>query len=144
MRVAQTLILLPVLAQVLLTFMVLIAMGIARRKSLASKGLGIEDVALATDADWDIQARKCSNNYKNQFELPVLFYVVCVFAFAARMVDTWMLALAVAFVLTRYAHTFVHLTSNRVLWRGIHFLIGFGLLAAMWVLLLARIAATGF
>ncbi len=144
MRVAQTLILLPVFAQVLLTFMVLIAMGIARRKSLAARGLGIEDVALASDADWDAQARKCSNNYKNQFELPVLFYAVCAFAYATRMIDTWMLGLAVAFVVTRYAHTFVHLTSNRVLWRGIHFIIGFGLLAVMWVLLLARIASTGF
>jgi len=144
MRVSQTLILIPVFGQVLLTFVVLILMGVARHRCLAQSNRTMQDIALATATDWDEQARKCANNYANQFELPVLFFVVCAFALATRMVDIWMLGLAVCFVATRLVHTIVHLTSNVVMWRGLAFIAGFVILAAMWGLLMSRIIHAGF
>lgn len=144
MRVAQNLILLPVFAQVLLTVAVLIAMAFARQKSLADKRATVEDAALVGDDFWSPYARACSNNYKNQFELPVLFYAVCAFALMTRMVDVAFLTLAVVFVLSRVAHTVVHLTTNIVMWRGTTFLIGLVALVAMWGMLAVRVVRAGF
>lgn len=144
LRMSQNLIVLPVLAQVLLTLAVLVLMGRARARSMRSNRQRLEDMSLATDKDWDENARKASNNFKNQFELPVLFYVVCLFALATRMVDMAFFALAWVFVLSRIAHTAVHIGPNVVAWRGTAYLVGFAALILMWALLTWRIAASGW
>ena len=75
------------------------------------------------------------NNLANQFELPVLFHAVCLALFVtggAGPVAVW---LAWAFVLSRYAHAFVHVTSNRIRFRQPMFTLGFLALGAMWGLL---------
>jgi len=144
MRVSQNLIFIPVMVQVVLTFAVLITMAIARRRTLSEKDVSLKDVSLVSDDFWHDWARQCSNNYKNQFELPVLFYAVCAFALITRQVDSVFLGLALLFVLTRLVHAIVHLTHNDIMWRGTSFLVGFVLLVAMWVMLFVRIAAAGF
>jgi hypothetical protein len=143
-QVSQNLIILPVTAQVLLTWVVLLLMARARTRSMNEKGKTAQDLALATATDWDAAARKASNNYINLFEIPVLFYVVTAFALITRMVDVWMLALAWIFVASRVLHSIVHLTTNIVRWRGSVFLLGFVTVVAMWVLLLWRVAQAGF
>jgi hypothetical protein len=144
MRMPQNLILLPVFAQVLLTCVVLILLGPARSRSQRERRQRAQDLALATNDDWNAGALKVSNNYKNLFELPVLFYAVTAFALITRMVDPWMFGLAWLFVLSRVAHSIIHLTSNLVVWRGTAFLVGFAVVAAMWVLLMWRVAEAGF
>jgi hypothetical protein len=141
---SQNLILLPVFAQVLLTIVVLLLMGRARSHSMKSKRQRLQDLALARDADWDEAALKISNNFKNQFELPVLFYAVAAFALITRSVDVVMLGLAALFVATRVAHTIFHISSNIVLWRGAAYLVGLVALAALWIMLAWRVVASGF
>lgn len=144
MRVSQLLILVPVFAQVLLTFVILCIMGWTRSACLRDTKRQMQDVALATATDWDDRSRKCANSYANQFELPVLFYAVCAFAMITRMVDIWMLVLAAGFVVSRYAHAAVHLTSNTVSLRFAFFIVGFVVLVAMWTMLAVRVIAAGF
>ncbi len=143
-RVSQNLIVLPVAVQTLLTFIVLLTMARGRKRSMRAQGRTPQDLALATAVDWDAAARKASNNYVNLFELPVLFYAVAAFALITRMVDVYMLGLAWVFVLSRVVHSIVHLTTNVVRWRGSAFLVSFLAVAAMWVLLLWRVAEAGF
>ena len=50
-----------------------------------------------------------------------------------------MTVLAWAYVGTRMAHSYVHVTSNRVGSRFRIFAIGFVVLAAMWIVLVARL-----
>ena len=114
MRMAQNLILLPVLVQVMLTFAVMILLVRARARSMRERGQGIEDMALAGEADWSTAARRVSASFRNQFELPVLFYVACAFALAMRAVDVWFFALAWLFVASRVAHAAVHIGPNVV------------------------------
>lgn len=144
MRVSQSLILLPVAAQVALTLMVLIALIVARQRSLVTRQKPLQECALAGDDFWTPQARQCANNYCNQFELPVLFYAVCAFAFITRMIDIWFLGLAVLFVVTRIVHAVIHLGANRVVYRGTAFLAGVVCVACLWGLLMFRVAAAGF
>jgi len=135
MRMAQNLILLPVLVQVMLTFAVMILLVRARARSMRERGQGIEDMALAGEADWSTAARRVSASFRNQFELPVLFYVACAFALAMRAVDVWFFALAWLFVASRVAHAAVHIGPNVVKWRFLAFLPCLIALVAMWLLL---------
>lgn len=129
-----TAILLPVLAQVLLTLAVLVAMGPARARSLRESGKTIDDGDVRNGrVTWSEQATKVARNYENQFELPVLFYAVVAFALITSAVDVIMVGLAWLFAVSRLAHAVIHIGPNVVTWRGAAFLIGLVALAAMWV-----------
>ncbi len=80
------------------------------------------------------------NNLKNQFELPVLFHAVSL-ALYVTTADNWAtVGLGWFFVLSRYLHTWVHLTGNRLRHRRPAFIGGFFSLLAMWVWLAVWLA----
>jgi hypothetical protein len=135
-----TAILFPVIAQVVLTLGVLVAMGPARSQSMRDNGqkLTDDDVRIGQNS-WSTQAVKVSKNYANQFELPVLFYAVVAFALITSAVDLLMVGLAWIFVLSRVAHTAIHIGPNVVMWRGTAFLVGFVALVLMWLKLTVHI-----
>lgn len=56
-----------------------------------------------------------SENLINLFELPVLYYAVCIYLFLTHNVDIIYLTLAYAFVLFRAGHSLVHCTYNQVM-----------------------------
>ena len=64
-----------------------------------------------------------SDNLKNLFEVPILFYAMVLYLFVTAQVDGFYLTLCWIFVLTRALHSAVHCTVNVVLVR-------FGLYAA--------------
>ncbi|GGF84755.1 hypothetical protein GCM10007301_50920 [Azorhizobium oxalatiphilum] len=125
-------ILLPLFVQVALTFVVLLVTGGRRAGPLRDKTVGRE-VAL-DDSGFPAPARQAANNFRNQFELPVLFYVVTILALVTRKADLIFVVLAWVFVLSRIVHAFVHLTSNEVRLRFPIFLVGFAALVIMWVI----------
>ena len=133
----QNLIILPVFVQVLLTFGVLFVMGSRRRSALVSKTTRLKDIALGQDA-WPEDAMKASNNFKNQFEVPVLFFVACAFALITKTVDYWMLFWAVVFVVSRFVHAAVHVGANPVMPRADLFFAGVIAVAVMWITILVR------
>lgn len=133
---SQNLILLPVCAQVLLTFIVAVTMAVRRQRALKA-GTRFKDIALGQDV-WPEDATKAANNFRNQFETPVLFYVACAFAMLTRSVDVLFLALAWVWVASRAIHAFIHLGGNDVGKRAMIYGIGMLILMVMWVLLLLR------
>ena len=138
----QSLILLPVYGQVLITFAVLFIMGGRRRAALVSKSTRLKDIALGQDA-WPADATKAANNFSNQFEVPVLFYAVAAFALLTRSVDAWMLGFATLFVAARAVHAVIHLGGNMVMNRAYAYFVSVAAVLAMWVLLMARTFAGG-
>ena len=58
-----------------------------------------------------------ANNLKNLFELPVLFYALCLFLFVTESVDNVYVIAAWTFFVLRVLHSLVHCTFNRVLLR---------------------------
>ncbi|MEZ5844904.1 MAG: MAPEG family protein [Hyphomicrobiaceae bacterium] len=144
MRISQNLILVPVLVQVALTFAVMFMMGFARSRSMRSRRQQMQDMALATADDWTEEAAKCANSFKNQFELPVLFHVCCLFALVTRNVDAVLFSLAALFALSRIAHAAIHIGPNIVAWRFSAYLVGALLLMVMWALLGWRVAVQGW
>jgi hypothetical protein len=77
---------------------------------------------------------KINNNLRNQFELPVLFYVLCFALWALDAVGVLALTLASLFVVSRVLHAWIHCTSNVVAHRRRVFTVGWWLLVAMLLL----------
>lgn len=135
---AIQLVLFPVFVQVALTFALCIWMGYARRDALNTGETAYGDIALSADA-WPPGVRQIGNCFRNQFELPMLFYVAVLLAMATRSTSYLFVTLAWIFVALRIAHAAVHTTTNDVPLRGGVFALGFLILVAMWIVLAIRV-----
>jgi hypothetical protein len=133
-----TAILYPVLAQILLTLLIMLGVGYYRRQALAGREVTAEETAL-DNSRWPVQARKFANCFSNQFELPVLFYVLCLMGHTTRTADLIFVILAWVFVAGRVLHALVHTGSNVVARRSAVFLIGFLAVLLMTIYLTFRL-----
>ena len=85
--------------------------------------------------------RVVTRHFINLFEMPVMFYVAVILTYITHQSSGWMVGCAWAYVAMRYAHSYVHLTSNDVLTR-FRLYIGSGIvLIVMWGSLLVRLLA---
>jgi hypothetical protein len=131
MSVAE--VLLPVFVQVLLVFILLFWMGKERRGALVAREVQMKDIAL-DEPNWPKQATQLANCLKNQFEFPVLFYAVVALALPLRLADFLFVLLAWVFVVTRYVHAGIFVTSNNVKNRSLAYFAGVLVLLAMWII----------
>lgn len=106
----------PVLAQVALTIFMFFRMAIVKARSLKAGDVDLSRRALHPDA-WPDYVLKVTNNVRNQFEMPVLFYVVSLVLWALGEVHLATLTLAWAYVAFRVAHAYIHTGSNIVKYR---------------------------
>lgn len=105
-------VLLPVFVQVGLTFALLIGMVFGRRNALVSGETKIRDIALG-EPNWPKGATQIANCYRNQFELPVLFYALIALALPLRHADLFIVLMSWVFVVTRFAHAGVFVERSR-------------------------------
>jgi hypothetical protein len=125
-------VILPMLLQVVWTVWLYVLLTIARapavwgigRREDGSNPLGLYEPRI-------------SANLRNQFEWPVLFYVVCLLLLqkpeSTHQAHIW---LGWLFVAGRILHTGVQVLTPNVRLRGIVFMINFLAVLAMWGLLL--------
>ena len=131
-------ILMPMFAQVALTFVLLFWMGFLRLQALRSGAVKAEQIALR-EPHWPLRVLQIGNAFHNQLELPVLFYVVTLLALITETLDVTLYVLSWMFVLARYLHAYIHVTSNRLDRRTGVFGVGAIALLLMWVIVIARI-----
>lgn len=131
-------ILLPVFALIGLTFALLFATFAGRTRAIVSRQTRMQDIALG-EPNWPPRVTQLGNCFRNQFELPVLFYVLVAVALPLRHMDLVMVLLSWVFVVARYAHAGVFVTSNDVRRRGPLWLAGALVLMAMWLYFALRI-----
>lgn len=128
----------PLFAQVALTFAVLFWSAGLRTSELRSGAVRPDQVALR-EPRWSKRTLQAGNSLANQFELPLLFYVLTVLVWVTRHAGPVFVVFAWLFVLLRLAHAYVHVTSNVVRVRGPLFGAGAVVLAAMWVIYMAEV-----
>ena len=133
-------ILLPLLVQVALTFALLMWTGSRRLRAVRSREVDPSDVSMG-ERCWPAHAQQASNAFGNQFEVPVLFYLLVVLAILTRKADLFLVVLSWLFVVTRFAHAGIYLTTNHVPHRFLAFLAGVLVLMVMWIVFAARILA---
>ena len=138
MPLVAKLLILAIAAQVLLTLAILVLMGVERLPRVMSGEIPLKDIAVDTDA-YPLKARLLSNNFDNQFQLPILFYVASLLALWSGGTNWLEVALAWAFVALRYVHAAIHVTTNNVGRRFVVYATGLAVLAVLWLLLLLRL-----
>lgn len=127
----QTAIFWPMMVQVLLIYIVYALM--ARRRGVAVRAGSVNVSQFKGRGNEPTQSETASNNLMNQFELPVLFFILCLALYVTNGVNFITLALMWLFVILRYAHAAVHLTSNRLSLRFRFFSAGLILLGIGWL-----------
>ena len=138
MPLVAKLLILAIAAQVLLTLAILILMGVERLPRVMSGEIPLKDIAVGGDA-YPLKARLLSNNFDNQFQLPILFYIAALLALWSGGTNWLEVALAWAFVASRYVHAAIHVTTNNVERRFVVYAAGLAVLAILWLLLLLRL-----
>jgi hypothetical protein len=125
-------VLLPVFVLVGLTFVLLLWMTGARREALVGGQAKIRDIALG-QPNWPTRATQIGNCFKNQFELPLLFYALIALALPLRHADLFIVLMSWVFVVTRFAHAGIFVTSNDLNRRSLAWFAGVLVLFAMWI-----------
>ncbi len=114
----QTAIFAPVFAMFFLTLIVWVYMYARRIRFITSNNLSAEQLAPAEFARLSPpEVANPSDNLKNLFEIPVLFYALAIYLFVTNTVDTVYVAAAWVFVGFRVLHSAMHCTINIVMMR---------------------------
>lgn len=115
----QTAIFGPMFAMIFLTMVVWVYMYVRRIAFLTSANIDSQElIKPGRLAELSPPAvNNPSENFKNLFEMPVLFYALVLYLFVTRQVDGVYLIAAWIFVAFRVAHSAVHCTFNRVMVR---------------------------
>ena len=131
-------VLLPLFVEVLLTFGVMFGMMYFRTSTLRRGETRLQDISLR-EPNWPKRATQFGYAFANQFELPVLFYVLTILVIITRHADLLFVLLAWIFVLMRVLQTVVHVTNNNVRMRGAYYGVGALILFIMWIIYIVRI-----
>ena len=108
----------PVFAMWLLTFVVWVYMYYKRIPWITSSELTDEQMKPAVFAELQPpDVANPSDNLKNLFELPILFYGICLYLHFAGLADGIYVISAWIFVLFRLLHSIMHCTKNVVIVR---------------------------
>jgi hypothetical protein len=127
----QTAIFWPMLAHVLLIYIVYGVLG--RRRYFAVKSGEAKVGQYKMRSTEPASSATVAANLVNQFELPVLFYVLCLTLHVTNGVNYLTVALMWVFVASRYIHALIHLTSNDLRSRSRSFFVGAVALLVAWI-----------
>ena len=125
-------VLLPVFVLVGLALVLLLGMATARARAVKGRETSLKDIALG-EPNWPTRATQIGNCFSNQFEIPVLFYLLIALALPLRHADLVIVLLSWVFVVTRFVHAGIFVTSNNVRQRGMVWFAGVLVLFAMWL-----------
>lgn len=131
-------VLLPLFVQVGMTLVLGVWLAGLRTPALRRGEVKPRDIALR-EPNWPRHITQVGNSFLNQFELPVLFYLLTVLELITKQADLLFVALSWVFVLSRLVHAFVHVTSNDLRLRGGFFGVGALVLIVMWAVFIVRI-----
>jgi len=126
------LIFMPAVAMVALTFVVWWRMYVVRIGQMKRERIHPQAVATSAQSSARLTDSCAADNFRNLFELPVLFYVALVVAAVTGQVNSTTIALAWAFVLLRIVHSAIHCTYNKVMHRFYAYVAGGMVLWLLW------------
>jgi hypothetical protein len=128
-------ILYPFLGMMLLTLIVWVYMYVTRLGHIARARIDPQELTTAYRAarHFPEHIGYPADNFRNLFEMPVLFYALCIYLYVTATVDSLYVALAWGFVALRTIHSAIHCTINRVHARFVAYMLSS---TALWIMLL--------
>ena len=130
----NSLILQPFAVMMLLTFVVWLRLYFTRIPAMRARRVHPQALATRmqkTGIDLGRAEAAASDNFTNLFELPVIFYALCIVLHVTGRVDIADIVLAWGFVALRVAHSVIHLSYNKVMHRFLVYAAGGFVLLAM-------------
>lgn len=127
----QNLMYFPCLAMLLLTFVVMLRMFSLRVRAVKNKDIEMKYFKTYNSGTVPALMMQADRHFINLFEVPVLFYMVCIFSVITFHVDAKMLWAAWIYVFFRAAHAFIHLTVNKIIPRMMAYTFSWGVLLYM-------------
>jgi hypothetical protein len=128
----QAKILMPIAAMMLLIIIVAARMLCERMVEMRVRQIHPDKVSSSSQMNALLVNTRAADNYKNLFEMPVVFYVLCLALYVTGSANKFYLLSAWGYVALRFLHSLVHLTSNNLLQRFAAFASSALLLVGMW------------
>ncbi len=128
----------PMFLMVVLTCIVATIAVKARISSVKNKQVSAKYFQLMEGSEVPEIITKTTRNFNNQFEIPVLFYVVATLYIIFGLESSFANAIAWSFVVFRFAHSYIHLTYNNIIHRMLTFWLSFLCVLILWINLLIQ------
>jgi len=136
----QASILYPIAAMFGLVCMVAVLLLRERITEMKARRIHPRQVPSGSQLSTVLQNTRAADNYKNLFEMPVLFYVLCLALFATQLASSGFVIAAWAYVALRVLHSVIHLGYNTVMHRFSAFALSSLLLLVMWIAFIVQLA----
>jgi hypothetical protein len=130
---------LPCTAMVLVTALVWIKLYADRLSEMRSKRISPQSLATARAAAGRLENTQAADNFRNLFEMPVLFYVLCIAIAVTGGSTPGFVTAAWAYVGLRALHSLIHVSYNRVMHRFLVYVASTVLLFGMWAVFILGI-----
>jgi len=131
----------PCVAMAGLTALIWLKLYADRLGEMRARGIDPQQFATVRAADGRLERTLAADNFRNLFEMPVLFYVLCV-ALALNGGSTpGIVTAAWGYVTLRAVHSLIHVTYNRVVHRFLAYVASTLLLFGMWIAFFLRISS---
>jgi len=124
----------PMLALVAWTFVIMLLMAYKRWSAGFAGRLKRGEFKVGESQDVPNDVRLPGRNFVNLFEMPVLFYVLCLALYMTHNVSKTLLVLAWVYVALRIVHSLIHVTYNKIMHRFFVYALSSFLLLAMWIM----------
>ncbi len=125
----------PILAMVALVAVVNVRIFHERKRQVVAEGIHMREIPSASQMATRFTDTRAADNYRNLFEMPVLFYAALLVAHAVDSVTAMTVALAWSYVALRVAHSWIHCGYNRIRHRLYVYLASNIVLWVLWVVI---------
>lgn len=130
------LLVLSAFAMVLLSALVAVRLLVVRTREMRRKRVHPQAASTSIQMAARLEDVQAADNFRNLFEVPVLFYALVATALATAHTPGWLVAGAWVFVGLRVAHSVIHCTYNTVMHRFTVFMLGFAVVVGLWTALM--------
>ncbi len=134
----QTVILWPMIAQAVLIYSVYFL--VSKKRIEAIKAGSAKSSQFRENLVEPPESQFVRNNLANQYELPTLFFPLCIALYVTDGVSWLIVVLAWLFVASRILHAWIHITTNRIRHRRPMFIVGWLVLGVLWAIFALQIS----
>jgi len=139
----RTAILWPMCAQAGLVALVWVRLYAVRLTEIRRRRMEPQRLARSDEAVKLLENNSAADNLRNLFEIPVLFFAICLALYTTGFVTQMQVSLAWGFVMLRAVHSVVHTTYNRVMHRFLAYAVSTLFVFAMWALFIVDLIRSG-
>lgn len=130
----------PCAAMAGLTALVWVKLYVDRLREMRAKRIDPQAFSTVQAAAGRLERTQAADNFRNLFEAPVLFYVLCIALAVTGRATPAFVAAAWAYVGLRVLHSVIHVTYNRVVHRFLAYVASTLLLFGMWIAFVASLS----